>query len=132
MEGLGVTSRSVQELPSVRAVEAPNLNRLQDFRVEVPQVDTVVSTRFGVQRFPVRSASACCATHGPECFVTLNVLLGFLRMTGNPHSAELVVGPEGTQAPADGTVAVRGLLRGSRQLDRDSAAVAGSNKHGVL
>ena len=62
----------------------------------------------------------------------MDVFLRVLRMTGDANCAELVVSPDGTDAPANGAVAARGLLRSGWQLDRDSATVTASYKHEVL
>jgi hypothetical protein len=53
-------------------------------------------------------------------------------MTRDANCAELVIGPDGTGAPANGAVAARSFLRSGWQLDRDSATVTGSYKHEVL
>lgn len=107
--------RSIEELPGVCAVEATHLHWRQDLRVQVSQVHAVQRARLGLQRFPMRHAPACCATHGLECLVALQARLGILRMAGNPDRAVFAVGPEGAHSPAGGTVAVRGLLRGGRR-----------------
>ena len=80
----------------------------------------------------MRNASACCATHRPERSVALDVFLRVLGVTGDANRAELVIGPDGTGAPANGAVAARSFLRSGWQLDRDSATVTGSDKHEVL
>lgn len=123
---------SVQEFPGVRAIETPDVNRLQNLRVEDPQVHAVTSPRFRRQWFPVRNASACGTTHRAERSVALDVCLRVLGMTGDANCAELVVGPDTTDAPANGTVAARSRLWSRWQLDRDSATVAASYKHVVM
>ena len=80
----------------------------------------------------MRNASARRTTHGPERSVTLDVFLRVLRMTGDANCAEFVVSPDGTEAPANGAVAARGLLGSGWQLDRDGATVTGSYEHEAL
>ena len=85
---------------------------------------------FRRQRFPVGNASARGAANRSQGFVALNVLLRVFWVAGDPHRAELIVGPDCAKAPADGAVATCGLLWRGRQLDRDGTAVTGSYKHG--
>jgi len=42
----GPQALSVQELPTVGAVESPHLNRLQHIRIEIAQVNAVAGTGF--------------------------------------------------------------------------------------
>ena len=121
--------RSLQELPSIRSVEAPHGHGLKDLWIKVSQVHTMMGAWFRLQWFPVGDASAGGTANCSQCLVTLDVLLRVLWVSGDPHCAEFIVGPDCAKAPADGAVAARGLLWRGRQLDRDGTTVTGSYKH---
>src|SRR5512134_885324 len=112
MEGFDVTSSSLQEFPRVRAVKATDPHRFQHYWIEVPKVYSVARSRLGLQWLPVRDASACRAADRSECLISLNVSDGVLRVAGHLDGSEFVVGPKTAEAPAERTIAARGLLGG--------------------
>jgi hypothetical protein len=125
-----VSHRSVQELPGIRAVEAPHRHGIKKLWIKVSQVHAMACSWFRLQWFPVGDASASGAANCSQGLVALDVLLRVFWVPGDPHCAEFIVGPDSAKASADGAVAACGLLWGGRQLDRDGTAVTGSYKHG--
>lgn len=122
--------RSIQELPSIRAVEAAHQNGLKKLWIKVSQVHAMAGPWFRRQWFPVGNASASGAANCSQGLVALDVLLRVFWVPGNPHCAKFIVGPDSAKASAHGAVAACGVLWRGRQLDRDGTAVTGPYRHG--
>jgi len=72
----------------------------------------------------MRYTSASGTTDGSECFVTLNIVLGILRVPRNSDSTKFVVGPDTSQASTHRAITTCGRLRDWRQFDRYGTTVA--------
>ena len=103
--------RSVDEFPSVRAIEVAYLNKLLKARIKVVQIDAVLAARLVDKWLPMRGAPAGLATHIAQRLVAPDVLGRILRVSFYLDRSELVVRPESAEASADRTVALGGLLR---------------------
>ncbi|WIG55919.1 MAG: hypothetical protein OJF61_001707 [Rhodanobacteraceae bacterium] len=99
--------RSIQEFPRVCPVEAPDDDRLQKRRVEIPQVHAVTSAGRGFKRFPMRNDAAGLAPEIPERPIAPDVLFRVLGMALNGDRAKLVIGPDPSRAPAQRAIATR-------------------------
>ena len=119
----------VDELPRVRAVEAPHPHRCNEFGHEVAQVDSMFGARQGIEWFPMGNATAGLAVNGPESSVTPDVRCCGLRVPRNGHSTELEVDPRSTDAAAQGTVAGRRNRWRRRKSQANGAAVARAFVH---
>jgi len=103
--------RSVDEFPSVRAIEPAYLNGLLQAWIEIVQIDAVLGAWLGDKWFPMRGAPARLAAYIAQRLVAPDVLVRILRMAFDANCSELVVRPESAKAPADRTVAPGRLLR---------------------
>ena len=102
--------RSVDEFPSVRAIEPAYLNGLLQAWIEIVQIDAVLGAWLGDKWFPMRGAPARLAAYIAQRLVAPDVLGGVFRMSLYPNRPELVVRPESAKAPAEGAVALGRLL----------------------
>jgi hypothetical protein len=125
----GWASFSLQEFPSICAVEAPRLHGLKKRGIEVPQVHAMTSAWLGFQWLPVSDASTGRAADRSQSLVTLDVLVRVLWVASDSHCAELIVGPRCSKPPANGAIATCCLVWRERQFNRDGTAVTGSYKH---
>ena len=96
-----MVARSLDEFPSVRSVKAPNIDPLNQGRVKVVQIDSMLRMPRRIERLPMCSAPTCLAANGPERAIALDVLLRVLRVAFNLNGAELVVGPYRAKSAAD-------------------------------
>ena len=121
----------VEELPRVRAVEAPRPHRCKEFGLEIAQVYPMFGARQGIEWFPMGNASAGLAVNGPESSVTPYVRCCGLRVPRNCHSAELEVDPRSTDASAQRAVAGRRHRWRRRKSQANGATVARAFVHSM-
>jgi hypothetical protein len=77
----------------------------------------------------VRYAAAGSAADSAQSLVTLNVLVGVLRVSVNRDGAHIVVSPERAQSSTDGAIAVCDLSWTTGNLNSNGTAVTRSFEH---
>ncbi len=90
----------VDELPRIGAVESANAYGSYEFGVEVSKVHSVLDTRNGLQRLPVRDAATGTTVNGSQSPVAPDVLSSGLRMAFDLHRAKLEVDPRSADPSA--------------------------------
>jgi hypothetical protein len=84
---------------------------------------------FEFERFPVRDTPTGSATDRPQRSIALDVLGSVLGVPFDLDRAELEVDPRSSDAAAQRAIASRGHSGRGRELQFDSAAVAGTLMH---
>ena len=110
----------------MRSIEAPDDHGLQELRFKVAEVHSVTSTCLGLERLPMGADAASLAAYGPQGSIAPDVALRVLGMALDRHGPQRVIGPGSSRAPAQRTVAARGLVGrgGKRELHRSAMAGA--------
>jgi len=127
---LGVAKQcSVNEFPSVSAVEVADSDRSNQARVEVAKFDAVLGAWRWVQGLPMCDAAARFAANCPESLVTPDVLGSTFGMAFDLDRSEFVIHRRTADTAAERTVAVRGHLGWKRQSQTHGTAVARTFKH---
>jgi hypothetical protein len=91
--------RSIYELPSVRPIEAPNDDRLQESGLKIPQVHSVASAGCRFNRLPMGDDTAGLAPNVPQGPIAPDVAFRILGMALDRDRAKFVVGPYSSRAP---------------------------------
>ena len=91
---------SIQELPRVCAIEAPDPDRRQELSLKVPQVHPVASTRHRLNWLPMGGDTAGPAPIIRQGPIAPDVAVRVLRVAFDGNRAKLVEGPESSCAPA--------------------------------
>lgn len=139
-EGLGLASRwwliaqrkLIKELPCVGAIELAHLHRRYELRIEVSQVDALPGARLEFDRFPVRDTPAVPATDRSQGPIALDVLGSVFGVSFNLDCAELEVDPRPADSTTQRAVAGSSYCGRGRELQFDSATVAGTLMHGSV
>ena len=117
---------------SIRPIEAPNDDRLQERRFKIPQVHPVTSGGRGFNRLPMGDDAAGLAAKIPQRSIAPDVAFRILGMTLDRDRAKFVVGPYPACAPTQRTVATRRRFGRRRQREAHQAAVAGTVQRGWM
>jgi hypothetical protein len=90
----------VDELPRIGAIESANAYGSYELGVEVSKVYSVLGTRNGLQRLPVRDAATGTTVNGAQSPVAPDVLGSGLRMAFDLHRAKLEINPRSADPSA--------------------------------
>jgi hypothetical protein len=114
---------SVNERPSLDAIEFAHTHTIDCRRIKVAGIDAQFCSGLGVERFPMRGAAADLAMHRADCAWAPDVFGCALWMAMEYDGLRFIESPEGPISPANRAVAFDEVLGLLSDADPDSAAV---------